>query len=252
MLKKRIIPTLLYNGDSLVKGQGFDPWRRIGSIVPAVRVYNQRDVDELMILDVSASRTRKPVDLNLIQELAPEIRVPLSVGGGIASIEDAREILRLGADKVVLNTVCYENPSLITKISRIFGSQAVVCSIDVRRKEDGTYRCVSQGGEFEQSVEILEHIKQVQSFGVGEIMLTVVDDEGMMNGFDRLFYEKISKVIDVPLIVAGGVRDAEDVRWGLNELNASAVGISSLFSFTEMTPKILKDILLNLGCCVRK
>jgi cyclase len=251
MLKKRIIPTLLYNGDSLVKGQGFDPWRRIGSIVPAVRVYNQRDVDELMILDVSAARTRKSADFNLIEELAPEIRVPLSVGGGISTVEDAREILRRGADKVVLNTVCYENPSVITEISRVFGSQAVICSIDVRRKEDGSFVCVSHGGGLEQSVEILEHIKQVQSFGVGEIMLTVVNDEGMMAGFDRQFYERILKNIDVPLIVAGGVKDAEDVRWAFADLRASAVGVSSLFSFTEVTPKELNSYLRSLKMSVR-
>src|SRR6478752_208469 len=174
MLKTRIIPTLLWKNVGLVKGVGFDSWRRIGSLLPAIKVYNTRQVDELIVLDITATSDGHPPDYREIEEFSMECFVPLTVGGGIRNVEQIKTLLRAGADKVAINSAAYENPDLITKAAALFGSQCIVASIDARRKSDGTYECYSHSGTRPTAKEPAAWAKELEARGAGEILITSV------------------------------------------------------------------------------
>lgn len=251
MLKKRIIPILLHNNLSLIKGAGFESWRRIGIVRPAIRVFNARDVDEIILLDITATNDQRGPDLELVHDISKDCFVPLTVGGGISSIQHVRDILRNGADKVALNTICYQDLKLVKEAAGMFGSQAIVASVDVLR-EGSEYICMSHSGTKKENVSLLEHLRALESAGVGEVLLTVINDEGRMQGFDLKLYEFVKNLISVPLIMSGGAGSISDVVRAFEEVSPSAVGISSLFAFTEVTPNEVKAALNEQGIQVRK
>ena len=251
MLKTRIIPTLLWKDYGLVKGQKFDSWRVIGSILPSVKVFNTRQVDELIILDISATQQNRKIDFNTIKEVADFCFVPLSVGGGIRSIEDTRELLRSGADKVIINSICYENPDFITKLSEKFGSQCVVVSIDVKKHEDGKYYCYSHSGTHFTGREMLEFAKLVEEKGAGEIILNDIERDGVMEGYNLEIIKQVSDQINIPLIIAGGAGELHDFSRAFQE-GANALAAAAIFQFTQVTPMEIKNHLKTQGIPVRK
>lgn len=251
MLKTRIIPTLLWKDYGLVKGQKFDSWRVIGSILPSVKVFNTRQVDELMILDITATLQKRKVDFKTIKEVAGYCFVPLSVGGGIRSVEDTKEILRSGADKVVINSVCYENPDFITELSEKFGSQCVVVSIDVKKHEDGKYYCYSHSGTHFTGQEMLEFAKKVEKKGAGEIILNDIERDGVMKGYNLDIIDIVSKQINIPLIISGGAGEIEHFEQAYQQ-GADALSAAAIFQFTQVTPMEIKDYLNEKGIPVRK
>lgn len=250
MLKVRIIPTLLWKDLTLVKGKSFDSWRRVGTVLPAIKVYNTRDVDELVLVDISATRERRDLDYDEIKSLTAESFVPLTVGGGIHSIEQITRVLRCGADKITINTMAYEKPQLIRDAVKRFGSQCIVASIDGKKTGEKRFECCSQSGSKATGKDVVEHAKQLEELGVGEILLTSVDRDGTMNGYELSLIEAVCRSVSVPVIASGGAGSYEHMYEAL-QAGASAVAAAAIFHFTEQTPLEARKYLAKRGIPVR-
>ncbi len=251
MLKTRVIPTLLWKDLGLVKGIGFDSWRRVGTVLPALKVYNRRDVDELILLDISATVDSQEPDYFEIEALAAECFVPLTYGGGINNLETITKILRSGADKVAINSAAYTCPEIITKASNRFGSQCIVVSIDVKKNSAGQYECYSHSGTQATGKELAEWAKECERLGAGELLVTSIERDGTMDGYDIEMIEQVSSVVSIPVIAAGGAGSAEDMLQALTQGKADAVAAASIFHFTHQTPAEMKKHLSENGIAVR-
>ncbi len=251
MLKKRIIPTLLFKDFGLVKGSGFNNWRRIGPVLPAVKVYNNREVDELIFLDVSNPETLNEPDYEVVDDLSKHCFVPLTVGGGITSIDQVQKLLSYGADKVSVNSSAYKNPYLITEIANAHGSQCVVGSIDVK-KINGKWICFSNSGKKETKYDPISWAKYLEELGVGEILITSIDKDGTMSGYDQELISSVTRVVNIPVIASGGAGKYSDMEKAILHSGASAVAAASIFHFTESTPAEAKKYLERKGIPIRK
>ena len=251
MLKVRVIPTLLWKSPGLVKGVGFDSWRRVGTVLPAVKVYNARDVDELIVVDISANREARPPDALWVRGYSPYCFIPLTIGGGITRADEIAELLHAGADKISIGTAAYSNPQLIEEGARRFGAQCIVVSIDAKRDGDGNLWCASHSGSKRVPRNPVEWAREMADRGAGEILLTSVDRDGTMNGYDLDLISRVAASVDVPIIASGGAGHyghmVEAVRAG-----ASAVAAASMFHFTEQTPAEAKKALAKAGIPVRR
>ena len=248
MLKVRVIPTLLWKNLGLVKGIGFNSWRRVGSILPAVRVYNTRQVDEMIIVDISASKENAEPDFDMLAEIAHECFVPLTFGGGIKNLEHITKALRLGADKIALNTAALANPELIRMASERFGAQCVVVSIDAVKHDDGLHYCYTHSGSIKTNREVVGWAQEAEQLGAGEILLTDVNLDGSMNGFNQELIKAVSKAVNIPVIASGGAGKLDDFSEAILENGASAVAAASLFHFTQTTPLEIKKTPGIKGC----
>jgi len=251
MLKVRIIPTLLWKNLGLVKGIGFDSWRRVGTIMPAVKVYNTRQVDELIVVDISATSEDRLPDFEEVREFSAECFVPLTVGGGIRNIEDIKQLLRAGADKVSINTAAFELPGLISDAAERFGSQCVVASIDARKNSNGSYRCFSRCGTLDTGREPSEWALEMERRGAGEILITSVDRDGSMKGYDIELIQLITSRVRIPVIASGGAGNYEHLFEAIDMGKAAAVAAASIFHFTEQTPLEARNYLAARGIPVR-
>ena len=251
MLKARIIPTLLLKGFGLVKGKSFNSWRRVGPILPAVKVYNQRDVDELVILDIEASLKNLEIDYESIEDFSPDCFLPLTIGGGIKNIEQVQKLLYVGADKISINTASYLEPNIINKIANLYGSQCIVSSVDVRKVDKDKYICFSHSGTKSTSQDVISWVSELADRGAGEILLTSIDLDGTMKGYDLNLIEKVVSNVDIPVIASGGAGSYEHMYEAINKAGASAVAASSIFQFTEKTPAEAKNFLSKKGIAVR-
>jgi cyclase len=240
MLKTRVIPTLLHKGLGLVKGESFDSWRRVGSAMQAVKVYNLRNVDELIFLDITATIENRMLDLETVDEIADECFVPLTVGGGLSSVEQVREAFRAGADKVSLGSAAVKNPSLITDVASSFGVQAVVVSIDVQTLDNGEQLVAIHSGNETTELNPITWAQECQRLGAGEILLTSVNRDGRMEGYDLELLKRITSAVSIPVICSGGAGQLSDFSKAVLEGGASAVAAASLFHFTELTPMEVK------------
>lgn len=243
MLKTRVIPTLLWKGVGLVKGIGFDSWRRVGPVLPAMKVYNTRDVDELILVDITASSNDTAPDCESVADVASDCFVPLTVGGGITSTDQIRSLLRAGADKISINTAAYAAPQLVSEAAKLFGAQCVVASIDARRLEDGSYRCYSHSGKIATDKDPVGWARQLESLGAGEILITSIERDGTMQGYDLELIERVARAVQLPVIASGGAGSYEHMRLAVQEAGASAVAAASMFHFTEQTPAEAKKYL---------
>jgi cyclase len=250
MLKIRVIPTLLFKDVGLVKGVGFDSWRRIGPVVPAVRVYTRRDVDELVLLDIAATTQGRAPDLELVAEVADNATVPLTVGGGISTVSQVARLLEVGADKVSINSAAYDDPSLIGRCADRFGTQCVVASIDIIRVGD-RLECVAGSGAWRKGRDPVSWARVVESAGAGEILLTSVDRDGTMSGYDLDVTSEVASAVGIPVIASGGAGGAEDMRQAIQEAGAAAVAAASIFHFTQQTPNQIKAYLASHRVPVR-
>lgn len=252
MLKTRIIPTLLWKNFGLVKGIGFDSWRRVGPVLPAIKVYNTRDVDELMLLDITASQEKTAPDWDSLHDFADECFVPFTVGGGITSIEHIRQLLRAGADKVSINTAAYADPRLVEDAARRFGAQCIIASIDARRTEEGRYLCYSHSGTVATGRYADDWARELAARGAGEILLTSIERDGTMQGYDLGLIASVVRAVNVPVIASGGAGNYDHMRQAITEAGASAVAAASIFHFTEQTPAEAKAALEAAGIPVRR
>lgn len=251
MLKTRIIPTLLWKNIGLVKGVGFDSWRIVGTVLPSIKVYNTRQVDELIIVDILATRENSELDLQALEDFSAECFVPLTVGGGIKNIDDVRRILRAGADKVSVNSALFETPELVSEIAKKFGTQCVVASIDAK-KVSGVYECFSHSGTKPTGKEVVKWAKYLESLGAGEILITSIEKDGTMEGYDLELIKKVTEAVNIPVIASGGAGNYEDMYKALTESHATAVAAASIFHFTQQTPPEAKSYLASKGIPTRK
>lgn len=252
MLKARVIPTLLWKQVGLVKGIGFDSWRRVGPVLPAVKVYNQREVDELILVDIVAHDSDEDPDFESIEEFGQDCFVPLTVGGGITRIEQVQRLLRAGADKVSVNTAAYARPELVTEIAKRHGAQCVVVSIDVRSAGEGRWQCFSHAGKQSTGHDVVAWASEMESRGAGEILITSIERDGTMQGYDLALIEAVVSAVQIPVIASGGAGNYQHMVDAVVQAGASAVAAASIFHFTEQTPAGAKTALANAGVPVRR
>ncbi|MEB3210255.1 MAG: imidazole glycerol phosphate synthase cyclase subunit [Leptolyngbyaceae bacterium] len=253
MLKVRVIPTLLWRSFGLVKGVGFDSWRRVGSVLPAIKVYNQRDVDELVLVDIDAHRSVKPPDYETFGEFGSECFVPLTIGGGIRCVEQVGFFLRNGADKVSVNTAAYDNPKLISEIAKLYGTQCVVASVDVRGTDgDGRWICFSEAGKRDTGRDVVSWVRELEGRGAGEILITSIERDGTMQGYDLDLVAAVSAAVSIPVIASGGAGNYQHMIDAVQQAGASSVAAASMFHFTEQTPAEAKKSMATVGIPVRQ
>jgi cyclase len=250
MLKSRVIPTLLWKDHGLVKGVGFDSWRRVGTVLPAIKIYNLREVDEIIVVDITATGEKREPDYETVKEFCLESFIPMTIGGGVRSVEHIRKLLESGADKVSINSVAYERPELITEASNRFGAQCVVASIDVRIQKD-RFECFSHSGSHPTGWEPKAWALEMELRGAGEILLTSVEKDGTMEGYDVELVKQVAQAVSIPVIASGGSGGCSDMHAALKEGEASAVAAASIFHFTQQTPMDCKKFLAEQGVAVR-
>jgi cyclase len=250
MLKKRIIPIVLLDGFSVLKTINFKNRRNLGSPVTVMRTYNTRNVDEMILLDIDASKQSRPIDKFTIKEISRDCFMPLTVGGGIKSCKDIEELLNVGADKISLNTSAYQTPLFIKEAASNFGSQCIVISVDVV-KIDQKYHLYSNNGVL-TGVSVTDWIAKAQDLGAGEILINDVSKDGTMSGFDVVLAEMLTNLLEIPLIYAGGISNPINAVDLVKVSNADAVGISSIFHFTDFTPEDCRKALISAGIPARK
>lgn len=244
MLKTRVIPVLTIKNLRLVKSIRFGEHRNIGSFIAAARVFNARDVDEMVVLDLDGRRSGlKP---ELLRDITKECFMPLTLGGGVRTVEDIRLLLKLGADKVSINTEAVKNPRLIAEASAQFGAQCVVVSIDAKKTPSGYEVCIAGGSE-PTGLSPVAWAKEVKRLGAGEIFLTSIDHDGCMDGYDVALVREVSSAVSIPVIACGGAGNAEDCVKVVEVGGASAVAAASIFQYTHLTPLAIKEHLFRSG-----
>ena len=229
MQKIRIIPTILFNEENIVKGKKFESWRKVGSLYQAIKIYNLREVDELIFLDINSTK-KGNIGYKLIDDFADECFMPLTIGGGIKNIENIEMLLRSGADKVCINTAAFNDRNFITEAIKIFGTSTICIQIETLKIDD-TYKIYTDSGRTEVNKDTFDWIKEVQDMGVGEIILTSINNEGAGKGFDINLYEKASKITSIPLLAHGGAKTQDDVYEVFSKANVDGVIIASAFHF---------------------
>jgi cyclase len=231
MYKTRVIPCLLLHGAGLVKTRKFKEPVYIGDPVNAVRIFSEKEVDELIVLDIDASREGREPNYELVSEIAGECFMPMAYGGGIRTLQQARRLIRSGVEKVVINSAAIESTGIITEIADVFGSQAVVAAIDVRRSLLGKYKIVAKSATVETSIQLDAHLRQLEAAGAGEIFVNSVDRDGVMGGYDIELLRLVTANVKVPVIASGGAGTPEHLTQAVQEGGASAVAAGSMFVF---------------------
>ena len=251
MLKARVIPTLLYKDFGLVKGVGFDSWRHVGSAMQAIKVYNMREVDELILVDITATDDGRPPDFATVDELADECFMPMAVGGGVQTLDDARHLLQVGADKVTIGTAAVETPEIVRQIAERFGAQCAVVSIDVKEHGDGSREVYAHGGSSPTGKDPVAFAQEMAALGAGEILLQSIDRDGTMAGYDVDLTRRVAGAVSIPVIASGGAGSYDHMAEVMLEGKASAVAAASIFHFTQQTPLEAKQFLAQQGIPVR-
>src|SRR5580704_11547774 len=251
MLAKRIIPCLDVTAGRVVKGVNFVNLRDAGDPVELAERYNQQGADELVFLDITASSDARAIMANVVARTARQVFIPLTVGGGIRSVADARLILMSGADKVSVNTSAVHRPELITELSNEFGAQAVVLAIDARRNKTGGWNVFTRGGRHDEGVDAVEWARRGEQLGAGEILLTSMDTDGVQTGFDCPLTRAVREATQIPVIASGGAGKPDDFLEVLAETsggaNADAALAASVFHYGAYTVGDLKQFLAARG-----
>lgn len=252
MITKRIIPCLDVKEGRVVKGVQFVSLRDAGDPVELAKFYDQEGADELVFLDISASHEGRKTMVQVVQDVASQLAIPFTVGGGINSLEDMKRILRAGADKVSLNTAAVENPQLINEGSDFFGAQCIVVAIDAKYDEArGSWTVYTHGGRKETERGVIEWAKEAVSRGAGEILLTSMDCDGEKAGFDIALTKAVSEAVTVPVIASGGAGNAEHFKEAFLDGKADAALAASIFHYKETSVKEVKSYLQREGVIVR-
>ena len=251
MLAKRIIPCLDVRNGKVVKGVNFEGIQDVGDPVACAAEYNRKGADELVFYDITASHEGRGVILDVVRRTAQQVFVPLTVGGGISTIEDFRETLRAGADKVSINSSAVKNPKLIAEAADIFGSQCVVVGVDAKRNGQGGYTVYVNGGRIDMHLDLIQWVKQVEQLGAGEICLNSIDADGTKAGFDIEMLNAVCDAVKIPVIASGGCGCLSDFSDVFAQTGATAALAASLFHFKELTVQQVKTHLKQQGIAVR-
>lgn len=249
-LAKRIIPCLDVTNGRVVKGVNFIGLRDAGDPIEISRRYDDQGADELTFLDITASSDDRDLILHIIEEVAAQVFIPLTVGGGVRKVEDVRRLLNAGADKVSINTSAVQNPELVREAADRYGSQCIVVAIDAKRVENG-WQVFTHGGRNATGLDVIEWAKKMQALGAGEILLTSMDRDGTRNGFDLALIRSVSDTVDVPVIASGGVGNLQHLVDGIVDGHADAVLAASIFHYGEYTVRQAKEYMAQHSIEVR-
>ena len=251
MYTKRIIPCLDVHGGRVVKGVNFVNLKDAGDPVEIAAAYDRAGADELVFLDITASVDARKTVTDMVRRVAEQVFIPFTVGGGIRTVEDFKEILRAGADKVSVNSAAISNPGLIAEAADKFGSQCVVLAIDARKRKDGGWSVFQNGGRLDTGMDAVEWAKKAEQLGAGEILLTSMDCDGTKAGYDLELTRMIAENVSIPVIASGGAGTKEHFYDALTEGKADAALAASLFHYKELEIKEVKEYLRNEGISVR-
>ena len=252
MLAKRIIPCLDVRDGMVVKGVNFVGIKEVGDPVECAMEYDRQGADEICFLDITATHEGRGTMIDVVRRTAKKVFVPLTVGGGIRTVEDYRDILRAGADKVSVNSAAIRNPQLIRQAADKFGSQCVVVAVDAKQRPDGGWSVFVNGGRIDTGLDALEWIKQCEKLGAGEILLTSMDADGTKNGFDLSLTDAVTRSVGIPVIASGGCGKLSDFSDVFQKTGADAALAASLFHYKELTVGQVKAHLAAEGIPVRR
>lgn len=254
MLTKRIIPCLDVKDGRVVKGTQFLDLKDAGDPVEVAKEYDRQGADELTFLDITASHEKRGIILDVVRRTADDVFMPLTVGGGISTVDDIRELLNAGADKVSINTAAIRNPEFVREASGIFGSQCIVVAVDAKRVAgtEAKWEIYTHGGRNATGIDALEWALKMEAYGAGEILLTSMDCDGTKNGFDLELTSTISDALNIPVIASGGVGTPEHIYDGFDKGKADAALAASIFHYKEYTINEVKEYLSERGLPVRK
>lgn len=251
MLTKRIIPCLDVKDGRVVKGTKFLDLKDAGDPVLVAEEYNRQKADEIVFLDITASHENRGIILDVVAKTAQKIFMPLTVGGGVRTLEDIRNLLNAGADKVSINTAAVKNPEFVKQASRRFGSQCIVVAIDAKIVGEDTWEVFTHGGRNPTGIDAMKWAIRMQDYGAGEILLTSMDKDGTKNGYDITLTRKVAEAVKIPVIASGGVGNLQHILEGLTLAKADAALAASIFHFGEYTVTEAKEFLKNNGVNVR-
>ena len=253
MVRPRIIPSLLLHYKVLVKTVNFKSHKYVGDPINAVRIFNEKEVDELAIFDIDATVLNKEPDYILIKKLAYQSRMPLCYGGGVKTVEQAQKIFGLGIEKIALSSAIIQNPQLVTEIAERVGSQSVIVVLDIKKKLFGGYEVYTHNGKKSTGINPIKFAKELERLGAGEIIINSIDQDGMMKGFDLTLIDKIAEMISIPMTVLGGAGSISDIKKVINKHGVIGIAAGSLFVFKGFYKAVLinypsreeKDFLIN-------
>ena len=251
MLKKRIIPCLDVKDGRVVKGINFVNLKDAGDPVEQAKIYDKGGADEICFLDITASSENRKILLDKVTETARNCFIPLTVGGGVSSVEDIKNLLLAGADKVSINTAAVKNHKFIKESSVRFGSQCIVIAIDAKKVSNNKWEVFTHGGKNATGIDVIEYAKIVEKNGAGEILLTSMDRDGTKLGYDLELTRTVASLVSIPLIASGGVGNLDHLYDGFNYGKASAVLAASIFHYGEYTIRDTKEFLSKKGISVR-
>lgn len=251
MLTKRIIPCLDVHRGRVVKGVNFVDLKDAGDPVEIAKAYDEAGADELVFLDITASSDARNIIVNLVEKTAEQVFIPFTVGGGIRTVEDFREILLAGADKISVNSAAIRRPELISEAAYKFGSQCVVVAIDAKSRPDGSYTVYLNGGRVDTGLDAVEWAKKAEELGAGEILLTSMDADGTKAGYDLAITKAVSDAVSIPVIASGGAGELIHFKEAITKGGADAVLAASLFHYKELSIHDLKEYLTREGIPVR-
>jgi cyclase len=251
MLKKRLIPCIIIKGDLVVQSFFFKRYLPIGDAKTAIEFFVDWDVDEIVLLDINATKENRGPNLEIIRWASKECFVPLTIGGGIKSIIDIQSVLKAGADKICINSYAIDNPFFISESSKKFGSQCITVSIDVRIHESGEYEVFSRNGKKATGRKPNNWAKEVESLGAGEILLNSIDRDGSRKGFDIKLLNLVSGAVGIPVIACGGVGKIEHLSEGIIDGNCHAVAAANIFQHTEHSTVLAKAHLKKMSIPIR-
>lgn len=252
MLAKRIIPCLDVRNGMVVKGINFEGIKEVGDPVECAVAYDRQGADEICFLDITATHEGRKTMADVVRRTAKKVFVPLTVGGGVRTVEDYRDILRAGADKVSVNSAAIRDPELIRQVAAKFGSQCVVVAVDAKRRPDGGWGVFINGGRIDTGLDVLEWVCRCEQLGAGEILLTSMDADGTKQGFDLPLTGAVCRAVKIPVIASGGCGKLSDFSEVFEKTGADAALAASLFHYRELTVGQVKDHLQKSGIPVRK
>ena len=241
MLRPRIIPSLLVHKKGLVKTEGFKESKYVGDPINAVKIFNEKEVDELVVLDIDATVQNKLPDYQMIKHLANESRMPLCYGGGIKTAQQAQEIIKLGVEKVAISSAALSNPSILKDMAQIIGKQSVVVVLDVKKSLFGTYEIYTHNGKKKVKKKFEDVISELEEVGVGELVINSIDNDGVMKGYDIKLAEKVRSLASVPLTILGGAGSPNDILQLIEKFKVIGASAGSLFVFKG----VYKAVLIN-------